>query len=313
MLQKKAIFIASLNPFYCVTDHVRKMCPHYDILDDVFGEKVCFSLPYLYDNLDNEIPEDLHAANNSEIDRFIHCDQETECEKQQDEEVPQNIEDEIRQVEGHQEPVIASHFNSSGDTNELTIDLLNDFDPADQVTHTPASVVTTQSINDYGSYSPSPPTQAMRPANPPLNRNNANQQRNRNLSCNDNNNDGEGTSSETISRFRLPLSTLPQSSNGFKPKIDRHASNAAAVIASALTQRAEAATQKNENELALKWEEIKIAKEKMEFDKQMRVKELELKKLEIESKEKIQILTLQKEERLAELKIRLEMERTNAR
>lgn len=118
----------------------------------------------------------------------------------------------------------------------------------------------------------------------------------------------ERSSRETISRFRVPLSSLPQSSNGFKPRIDKEASNAASVIATALTQRADASAQKNENEFILKKEELNLAKEKMEFEKQMRIEEMEMRAAELASNEKIQILTLEKEERLAELKMRLELE-----
>lgn len=70
-----------------------------------------------------------------------------------------------------------------------------------------------------------------------------------------------------------------------------------------LQQRLQIEAQRISNKHSLKLEKHKLAKDRFEFEKMCRLKELDMKKYKIESNEKLRILQLEKEERLEKLKL----------
>lgn len=52
---------------YYLADHIQKICPHFEILDSIFGEKACFSVPFLFDTLNEDETAPTQNQNESVI------------------------------------------------------------------------------------------------------------------------------------------------------------------------------------------------------------------------------------------------------
>lgn len=104
---------------------------------------------------------------------------------------------------------------------------------------------------------------------------------------------GPNVNNDNVNRFRKSLSTLPQSQSGFKPWKGSRPSNAAEVISKAIALRAETIREKIKQDAYWKNEEMAINRERLELEREMRIRELELKKAEIESKERIRMAEIE--------------------
>lgn len=273
-----------MSPTICiVTDHLNKICPNFDILNQIYGEKKNFALPYFYcstlknreqsgeesqPNLDiNFLYGNLNPlktgnieqteTNNNLIERYVNDNvtQDIELEAIELEDI--ELDDiQLDDIHGEYEQNVVNDDSELSNHQEHVSRHHQSSARSPSAQHTP------------------PPKTAIRKSPP----------------------------AERISRFKTSLSSVMPSINAFKENVDRPASNAASIISKALIERANALVEKNKNEAKWKEDELHFNREKFEFEKEMRLREVEF-------SEKIQLEKMKSEERLAELKIRLEHER----
>lgn len=121
---------------------------------------------------------------------------------------------------------------------------------------------------------------------------------------------------DTVSRMKRALSTIPVNKPGKPGKHHKPPpSTASAIMSDWKNKRIDVISEKNKllldkGQREEKWKEaeLRLSEEKFNFEKDYRLKELELKRMEIEKEERLAKLKLEmeKEERLQKLKMELE-------
>lgn len=281
-------------------DHIRRICPHFDILYEIFGHRKSFILPNMYDTLD-EVDENIQSAGNCNVQQDVEDSESLECSEESELEGAIIVE-EIEQIEAETDNDIIEGKNDLEDNHLVEDSYLfeerlfeDDFTIVEQLgdnfliieeqpvrspripsppipaPRIPASRISTPRIpapripasRIPASRIPAPRIPAPRPTS---------------------DEPDDELDENSISRFRTDLTSRPQSKNGFKPAIDKHASNAASVISKALTKRADAMSEKNIMDATWKKDEVQLNRERFEHEKKMQIALLDLKKGELEVK-----------------------------
>lgn len=241
-----------------LTVHIRKLCPYYDLLERIFGDKSNITPLFLADNLnvcENESQEGFDAIDSTNGNDVNH--QERNCIEYLEEEY---VTDEIQQ--------------NSTETSSTVV-----YDTDDN-----AMDFSTVDIDDWLT-----PDQQSTPSSNNVRHSSDNSSQSLNQQRVKSNSAEKVVSDASVSRFRHTLLSLPESSEGFKVSKRHRPPNAADVLSEALKLRAEAIREKIEHESMWKKEELAISQEKMELDKELRLKEMELRKAEMESNERIKM------------------------
>lgn len=312
-------FVMTLTERYSkkvyVTDHQRKICPFFDILDNIFGEKKSFRVPNLHCNIQHKKPNE-HSDQSDGIDeeqnnRTVNVNDNCVDVQNYDEWdinviFDENLIDNVEQqnVNEAELPEKESSEGESIQQNELIQDVNVQSGGDDMcVEITEDTIVPSNSrkrshVDDH--------------VNPVLFGDSMSLEEEddmiREILDDDDNQTTAGatsrnktTSEDRVSRFRKCLST-PQSTSGFKATDNRQDRNATTLIGDALTKRATVMEDRNSQEFEIRKQEIEFEREKFDFEKEMRRKEMDF-------SHRLQEQKLRQEGRLAELKLKYEFER----